>query len=96
MITLVWEMLHCAMEFEANKTEHKLFLHHLVHHLEAHIHITTVTINDSWQILPSHVAPFHLAVCVKYEIKLILYAIQPTKIFEKQKFDTPNTWNKFY
>lgn len=51
MITSVWEMLHSAMESEAHKTEHKLYIYHLFHHLEEHMHPTTVTMNDSQQIL---------------------------------------------
>lgn len=63
--------------------------------MEEHIHIITVTTTDSWQIFPSHVAPFLLAVCVKRETELILHVIQPKTIFEEQKFELSHTANYF-
>lgn len=68
---------------------------HQVHHTEQHLYTTPNTMNDSQQIFPSQVAPSLLEIHVKHETELILYATQPTKIFEKQRFGTSNTINYF-
>lgn len=86
----IWETLHCAMKCGAHNTEYSNS-----HHMEEHICTITVTMNDSQQIFPNQVAPSLLAICVKHETKLILYVIQPTKIFEKQRFEASNTKNYF-